>query len=79
MSRCLLQGASYLPLMNDDAYVDWVLHACGSGTGSGGPWERVLACMQLRAVVMQLMLFLFWGLNFGIKVRGDDEINFEGC
>ena len=54
------------------------LHACGSGTGSGGPWERDLACMQLRTMVMQLM-FLFWGLNFGVKVRGDDEINFEGC
>ena len=32
--------------MNVDAD-DWVLHACGSGTGSGGPWEIVLACMQL--------------------------------
>ena len=39
--------------MNDDAYVDWVLHACGSGTGSGGPWERVLACMQLDELMMK--------------------------
>ena len=35
-----------------DEVASW-LHACGSGTGSGGPWEIVLACMQLDELMMK--------------------------
>ena len=43
----------YLRRDDVDVYVDWVLHACGSGTGSGGPWERVFECMQLDELMMK--------------------------
>ena len=40
-------------MMNVDADDVWVPYAGGSGTGSGGPWEIVLACIWLDELMMK--------------------------
>ena len=55
--------------MNVDADDDWVLLACGSGTGSGGPWEIVLACIRLDD-----LLLAAGGIHTYLLMNADDWV-----